>query len=401
MKRQRGMRIIICMLILTAIFNLYTTALSEDAEIIAPEPQTAAKAEPSEPSGSGENAEQPETVIDEEPDQQSEPDNSPSQEPQREKSRAKVSEQPPPPKPATEAEKNYTVKWTSAAFSGQTTNYEDQVVLGVDANYALDLQRDIAVSRNGKQQNLKGVRLSCSSSNEKTLYVSADGLVKGKQRGTAQLIVSLEFPDGQQRQLRKHVKVVAAPRIRFAPSQSILENGDTLDLSQYARVPLLMASPNVNADVRFELEPLRNDHHGYVELDASTGRLSVHYEQPGDIFLVTARTYSGEIATFTLMLGNPSPSARIDWPEGTLRDDEGYAHMTPGSDCDLFIEVFDKNGEPVKPQGEWAIDGEAGIVSVDDDGQLQVAAHATAGGIFALTYTDDIGASAYLYLIID
>lgn len=309
MNRYLGLRRAAALLVsLTLLIFARVPALADDSDS-APETAQPEKSEPLKPAKSREDSPEPAQSAPARQDEDEDETNAPAE------SGAQQDES------ASEAQKphKYKVSWTSDAFDGQTLNYSGELIVGVGTSICIDPEQDIALIRDGEPTGAPSAKeISLASSNERYMSVSEGGDLHAVRKGAAQLHVTVDLPGGGQKQLRKSVKIVEEPSIRFAPDSALLASGDDLDLGQFAKAPLLKAFPNVNAQVRYRLEPVLVGGDSRVELDAYTGKLCVSYTQPGDIYLVVAETYSGSQACFTLYLSehtdpaDPQPDADPD-----------------------------------------------------------------------------------------
>ena len=198
----------------------------------------------------------------------------------------------------------YDARWSGGAFYPETMNYTGEVIMGVGATRAIAPETEFAFYKSDKSFSKLGkVKLSYDSSNPSHLSVSDAGLIVAQKKGSAQLMATVLFPDGTQKQLRKSFRIVDSPDIRFAPDEVVISHGGMLDLGQYANVPMLKASPNVNANVRYSLAALTEVEGSVVNIDAQNGKLTANFDNAGAVYQITATTYGGKTATFTLTLG--------------------------------------------------------------------------------------------------
>lgn len=344
-----------------------------------PAPQDADEADPdSAPAPKEEPTPEPTPV----PEPEKEPEQAPEVvEPSAESATEPASEDTP---------REYNASWSDSAFSSQTVNYVDELIIGVGASYAIDPERDILLTDMGKQIDNR-VEVSYSTSNKKYLAVSASGLISGVKRGSAQVLATVHLPDGSQKQLRKNVKVVDSPEIEFAPNYAVVANGDRLDLGQYAKVPLLKASPNVDANVRYSLTLKEGAGTSEVTLDKQSGKLQVAYSEPGDVYVITARTYGGEKASFTIYLGQRAERVEILFNGEVMPD--GRPYVVGGGRQALEAIAYAQDGTLAARQDfEWHLlsgddvagIGEGGLLSIADGLQeertVTVGAYALDGG---------------------
>ena len=379
-------------LILIALFSLVPCAVSAFADAV---PQAASAAEPIEPASEPSEPEVVEVpVVPEAPEAPLEGETS------------EASDETVPQARTDEAvaeASTYALEWDALAFSGQTVNFQDEIVLGLGATCTIDPLDDIRIAADGEPiKSRKSLRFSYDSSNADHLTVDQSGTLRAVGSGSAQLMVTVHFPDGAQRQLRKHVKVVDAPAIRFAPSEAVLESGDSLDFSQFARVPILRAVPNVNAGVRFSIEPLITQNQSRVSLDAHSGRLTATYDTPGDAYLITAETYSGEIAFFTLLLGRHVHDIEIFSPDDLPMDSSGRPIIAPGATARLTAIALDFSGEFAMRQDiYWSIASGGAFATIDDHGLLEISPSApdTSISVFAAALDGSDASASITFLI--
>ncbi len=309
-----------------------------------------------------------------------------------------------PPKPEPEEAKEYSVTWAPGAFANQTVNFQDELVMGQGAAYTVELNKDIQVLVNGQKpkSRLKGVSLSFASSNAKYLTVSGSGKIKCARFGAAQLFVTVQLPDGGQKQLRKNVKIVDEPKIRFAPDSAVLEDGAKLDLSQFAKSPILIASPNVNAGISYTVTSLGSANGSKVSLDKKSGSLRVRYDRPGDAYLITARTYGGDKAMFTVYLGQRTQRIEITVAQSAVGAD-GRVALQAGRSLALKAVAYDMTGDMAARQDiTWAVIGGGQYASIDNSGLLTAVGDPgqERGIIVAAMASDGSGASSQVSLTV-
>ncbi|MDL2206479.1 hypothetical protein LJC33_06155 [Eubacteriales bacterium OttesenSCG-928-N13] len=264
----------------------------------------------------------------------------------------------------------YSACWSDDAFDGQTVNYTGELVMGEGARYQIDRERSIMAYMDGEPC-LDAVQIDFDSS-DGCLSVDQNGQLRAVKKGSAQLIATVQFPNDTQKQLRKPVKVVDAPMIHFAPDFAVIEDGGQLDLGQYAKNPLLKVSPNVDADVRYQIQAVDQSHGSSVKLNEDNGRLTVRYDQPGDSYRVVATTYAGDEAQFMLYLGRRALSIDILVDPNALNE-QNQLSLSAGESRTLKAAVYDGAGEPAARQDVyWQIENAPNGVQIDAQGMLSV-----------------------------
>lgn len=266
----------------------------------------------------------------------------------------------------------YGANWTGEAFSGQTVNYKDELIIGVGTSIHINPERDIALTLDGESaKTVQNSDVRYQSSNDRYVTVDERGKLYAERKGAAQLQVTVELPDGNQKQLKKSVKIVDEPDIRFAPDYALLESGGKLDLGQYAKVPLLKAFPNVNAHVRYEIAPVNSAGGATVLLDENTGKLSAFFDEPGDVYAITARTYAGKTAHFTLYLGGRADELDILVPNGAVGPD-GQLRIRSGETLELRATAFSAGTQAGRQDVAWKIETGSDFATILDSGLLRV-----------------------------
>ena len=273
----------------------------------------------------------------------------------------------------------YSARWTDGALPGQTVNYIGQLVMGEGAELTILPRRDIALTRNGEEIGSPNPDdVSYSSGGEHFVTVSSSGLVCAQTKGQAAVYVTVNLPDGGQKQLRQEIKVVDAPELSFTTDYAVLDNGDAADLSQFAASPILKASPNVNASVRYFIDP--DD--GAVTVDPDSGEVAVLSAQPGAQYRVTAGSYSGSEAVFTIYIGS-----RADRIEITAAGGEALS-IAPGGRLQLSAVAYAGAETAALQQFSWQILQEKSPCEIDENGLL------TARDSFSSTRSITVRASA-------
>ncbi len=271
----------------------------------------------------------------------------------------------------TQKKRAYSAAWTDSAFADLTVNAMDELVMAVGTVLTIDLDQDVELLHEGKREgSLDEKDVSFASSNKKYLTVSKRGKVSAERRGTAQLQLTIELPDGSQKQLHKNIKVVNAPEISFAPDYAVLGNSGKLDLGQRAKAPLLKASPNVDARVRYSAVLQSGNGGSKLELNEETGQLSVSFDRPGDVYAITAETYAGKRASFTLYLGERADRLEI---QGLWPDADGVIRVASGASLPLKAVAFAGGADAARQDVSWRVLTGDDYASVDERGMLRIA----------------------------
>lgn len=402
MNRLRGLRCAVALILALMLVLPMSAAAQEESAGDAQERAVEQVAEhvaedPVEPAE--EATPEPEPEPTEQPDdeqQQAEPEPADTPQPEPEQTPKHQGE----PDATKAPERSYGARWADGAFPSQTVNYTDELVIGAGARYQVKASRDIQLSRDGKAvEKLKGTGISYDSSNSACASVDGKGNIRGRKKGSAQLIATVTMPDGSQKQLRKNIKVVDAPEIQFAPDYAVLEDGGKLDLGQHAKVPLLKAMPNVDAKVTYKLTAVDKSNGSKVSLDEKTGKIAVRFNNPGDVYTVTAKSYDGSRATFTLYLGQRADRVEI-LVSGVGLDAAGRLRMAGGESLPLSAATYAGGALAARQDVTWQLIGGEGIATIDDQGML-VLKDGAVGGFSVVAYAQDGGqASARIDVII-